>query len=592
VRHAVKAPIQQLLQQALSTLSELAASLPISSDQIQVEVTKDEKFGDFSSNIAMVLAKQAKQSPRAIAEKIIQALPEDSLLQKVTIAGPGFINFFLSQDASLAVIRDALEQKEQFGRGDAGFGKKVHIEFVSANPTGPLHVGHGRGAAFGAACADLLAAVGFDVHREYYVNDAGRQMHILATSVWLRYLELSGETFSFPSNAYKGEYIKGIAEEILQEKGDTCFHVTKDVFDGVSADEDEQGGGDKEAHINDLIAKAKLLLGDELYAFIYDTAIEGILSDIKEDLSEFGVIYQNWFSERELVSNGSFEVALRQLQSEGHLYQEEGASWFRSTTFGDDKDRVLVKANGERTYFANDIAYHVDKYRRGYDRVIDVLGADHHGYVPRVKAVLEALGHNTSDFSALLVQFAILYRGKERVQMSTRSGSFVTLRELREEVGNDAARFFYVMRRNEQHLDFDLELAKSKTNENPVFYIQYAHARVSSVFRQLAEKEGVYDQALGLKHLALLCEDHEQKIIKIVSQYQACVLGAANNHEPHLLAAYLRELAAAFHAYYNAHKFLIDDDNLSNARLNLILVVQQVLRNGLTLLGVSAPETM
>ena len=577
----MKSLLQTLLQQAV---------LPLTPEHIQVDHTKDKKFGDFSSNIAMVLAKSMNVQPRELAQQIVERMTHPSIL-KMEIAGPGFINFYMDPAQQTAVIMQAITQKEKFGRSDIGAGKRVHIEYVSANPTGPLHVGHGRGAAFGAAVADLLSAVGYNVHREYYVNDAGRQMHILGTSTWLRYLELCGEQLSFPSNAYKGDYVIDLAKQAREQYGDSLLISAKKVFENVPADEG-QPDGDKDAHIDGLIKNAKLLLGTEKYQQIFNVAKDDILADIREDLAEFGVVYQEWFSEQSLVDGGAFEIALEALKAASCIYEADGAVWFRATDFGDEKDRVLIKENGDRTYFANDIAYHVNKYRRGYDQVIDVLGADHHGYVPRIQGVLKALGHGDKDFKALLVQFAILYRGDERVQMSTRSGSFVTLRELRDDVGNDAARFFYVMRKNEQHMDFDLELAKSQSNENPVYYIQYAHARICSVFRQLAEKSLQHDIACGEKNLSLLTTQHEIDLIDQLNRYHDIVLSAAHAHEPHSLAAYLRVLATNFHSYYNAQAFIVEDTNLCNARLNVILATQQALRNGLALLGVSAPEKM
>ncbi len=587
----MKYHLQQLLLSALEALRNdgtLSCELP---QQIAIERTRDKSHGDFACNIAMVLAKLARSKPRELAEKIVAALPASALVTKVEIAGPGFINFTLSPAASLSVVGQILEAGEAFGRSSVGAGQRVQVEFVSANPTGPLHVGHGRGAAYGAAVADLLAAAGFQVHREYYVNDAGRQMDILATSVWVRYLELAGETLPFPANGYKSDdYVWDIAATIHRSHGDAFRHPAATVLTDLPPDEPQ--GGDKELYIDALIARAKQLLGDQGYRTVFDTGLDTILADIKQDLEEFGVVYEEWYSERTLVESGKVDSAIKRLQAAGHIYEQEGALWFRSTAFGDEKDRVVVRDNGVKTYFASDIAYHMEKLERGFDRVIDVWGADHHGYVPRVKAALQAMGDDPSKLDVLLVQFAILYRGGERVQMSTRSGSFVTLRELRDEVGNDAARFFYVLRKCEQHMDFDLDLAKSQSADNPVYYIQYAHARIASVMRQLGEKGFSYDQAAGLNHLQLLTESHEQELIQSLTRYPEVVEAAALNHEPHQLAHYLRELANAFHTYYNAHQFLVDEGALRDARLALINATRQVLANGLSLLGVSAPETM
>jgi len=461
---------------------------------------------------------------------------------------------------------------------------------VSANPTGPLHVGHGRGAAYGAVVADLLEAVGYDVHREYYVNDAGRQMDILGTSVWLRYLELCGEALTFPSNGYRGDYVWDIAATLHREHGDDYRHPAGEVYEGVPPDAPD--GGDKEAHIDALIVSAKRLLGDNRYRYVFELGLNTILDDIRDDLGLFGVNYQEWYSERSLVESGAVNKAVDRLREAGHLYEKGGAWWFRSTDFGDEKDRVVVRENGQTTYFASDIAYHMDKLDRGFDRVIDVWGADHHGYVPRVRAALQAMGEDASRLDVLLVQFAVLYRGGEKVQMSTRSGEFVTLRELRKEVGRDAARFFYVMRKCEQHMDFDLDLAKSQSSDNPVYYVQYAHARIHAVLRQAAERLLDVSPSDGLANLDRLVEDHELALLKELSRYPEVVESAALNEEPHQLTHYLRELANGFHTYYNAHQFLVDDVALRDARIKLILATREVLRNGLNLLGVSAPEQM
>ncbi len=586
----MKHHLQDLVHTALSGLvagGALDCEIPQS---INIDHARDKSHGDFATNIALVLAKAAHSKPRDLAEKIVTALPASDKVEKVEIAGPGFINFFISASASHSVVDDILEAGEAYGRSTVGNGKRVQVEFVSANPTGPLHVGHGRGAAYGATVADLLAAAGFEVHREYYVNDAGRQMDILGTSVWLRYLELAGEVLTFPANGYKGDYIWDIAASVHREQGDNFRHPSGQVFDTVPAD--EPAGGDKEAHIDALIARAKTLLGEAGYGVFFNRALETILGDIRQDLEAFGVAYEEWYSERALVNNGKVDACIERLKNSGHIYEKGGALWFRSTDYGDEKDRVVVRDNGVKTYFASDIAYHMDKLERGFDRVIDIWGADHHGYVPRVKAALAAIGDDPSKLDVLLVQFAVLYRGGEKVQMSTRSGEFITLRELREEVGNDAARFFYVMRKCEQHMDFDLDLAKSQSNDNPVYYIQYAHARICSVMRQMEEKGFSHEPTAGLKHLALLNEQHEQDIFTLLARYPEVVEAAALAHEPHQVVHFLHDLAKALHTYYNAHQFLVDESGLRDARLSLITAVKQVLANGLSLLGVSAPESM
>ncbi len=586
----MKQHLSQLLHEAVQSLQTqgiLPTEQPI---DINLERTRDRRHGDFASNQAMVLCKLAHSKPRELAEKLVANLPASDQLTRVEIAGPGFINFFLSPTAYHQNVSQILSQGQRYGRSEQGEGRLVQVEFVSANPTGPLHVGHGRGAAYGATVADLLEAIGYRVHREYYVNDAGRQMDILAASVYLRYLELCGEKLTFPSNGYHGDYVWDIGASLHRKHGDALRHSAQEVFAGVPADEPD--GGDKELHIDALVAHSKTLLGDEHYRELFDLGLDSILGNIRRDLEEFGVHYDEWFSERSLTGNGSVERAIERLKLSGHVYEKGGARWFRSTDFGDEKDRVLVRENGQSTYFASDIAYHMNKLERGYDRVIDVWGADHHGYVPRVKAALMALCDDVAKLDVLLVQFAVLYRGGQKVQMSTRSGEFVTLRELRQEVGNDAARFFYVLRKCEQHMDFDLDLAKSQSSDNPVYYIQYAHARVASVLRQLEDKGLQWDAASGTAHMAQLTESHEDALLVNLSRYPEIVESAATQHEPHQLAHYLRELANDFHTYYNAHQFLVDDAALRKARLNLIVATREVLANGLALLGVSAPESM
>ncbi len=586
----MKQKLETLLQHAVESLKSEGILDQKSSPQINIERAKDTRHGDFASNLAMMLAKQAKTNPRQLAEKIILLLPKDSSISKVEIAGPGFINFFINADAQFQVIKKIHVAGKKYGLSNVGAGKKVQVEFVSANPTGPLHVGHGRGAAYGSAVADLLQAVGFDVSKEYYVNDAGRQMDILATSVWLRYLEECGEVVAFPSNGYRGEYIRDIAFNIHKNTENEYRRPAELVLEDIPADEPQ--GGDKEVHIDALIDRTKTLLGESLYRDLFQAGLTVILDDIKDDLEAFGVTFQEWFSERVLMEDGSVKEAMERLDKAGYIYQKEGATWFASSRLGDEKDRVVVRENGQTTYFASDIAYHMNKLDRGFDQVINIWGADHHGYIPRVRAAMQALGADDSKLTVLLVQFAILYRGKEKVPMSTRSGEFVTLRQLRSEVGTDAARFFYVMRKSEQHMDFDLKLATSKTNENPVFYVQYAHARVCSVLRQLDEKGWERDLNLGMENLDRLTEDHELALITDLSKYPEILEKAALKYEPHQLIHYLRDLATSFHTYYNAHQFLVEDEALRNARLNLICAAKQVLANGLSILNINTPESM
>ncbi|MCG8018201.1 MAG: arginine--tRNA ligase [Candidatus Thiodiazotropha sp. 'RUGA'] len=584
---------KQIEQLVVTALQQLAAQDMIPSDSLtaaKIERARDSKHGDFATNAALVLAKPAGKNPRELAQAIIDALPASELVEKCDIAGPGFINFKLSSTAYQSLIPTIISQADRYGRSELGAGKKVQVEYVSANPTGPLHVGHGRGAAYGSVVADLLEAVGYQVHREYYVNDAGRQMDILATSVWLRYLELCDESLTFPANGYKGDYVWDIAATLHRDHAEDYKVAAETLFEGVPADEPD--GGDKEAHIDGLIQQAKKLLGDNRYRFVFELGLNTILDDIRDDLSLFGVNYEEWYSERSLMESGAVNQVIERLRGSGHLYEKGGALWFRSTDFGDEKDRVVVRDNGQTTYFASDIAYHLDKLQRGFERVIDVWGADHHGYVPRVKAALQALGEDADKLDVLLVQFAILYRGGEKVQMSTRSGEFVTLRELRKEVGADAARFFYVMRKCEQHMDFDLDLAKSQSNDNPVYYVQYAHARICSVLQQAAEQQITIASDASAIDYACLVESQEEALLTNLAKYPEALELSALNEEPHQLTHYLRELATDFHTYYNAHKFLVEDTKLRDARLQLILATRQVIRNGLGLLGVSAPEKM
>ena len=570
--------IQELISKG--TLNEMPS-------KIRIDHTKDNSHGDYATNIALMLSKQAKMSPVELAKIIIDQFEQKSFIKKIEIAGPGCINFFMSQETSSSIISEIIDQAAVYGSSEIGHGKKVLLEYVSANPTGPLHVGHGRGAAYGATVSNLLRNAGFIVDNEYYVNDAGRQMDILTVSIYLRYLTICGESLRFPDNGYQGQYINDIAQVIYEASGQE-FHLKSDlVFENVSKDGSE--GGDKEIHIDQLIERAKSILGDRFKA-VFKVGIESILGGIKNDLAEFGVIFEKWFSEQSLIDSGLSEACISKLKDSKNLYEKDGALWFKTTNYGDEKDRVVVRDNGNHTYFASDIAYHLEKLERGYDKIINVWGADHHGYIPRVKASIEALGHDPNKLEILLVQFANLYRGGSKVQMSTRSGSFVTLEDLRAEVGNDAARFFYILRKSEQHMDFDLDLAKSKTNENPVYYIQYAHARICSVFRQADEKEIELD--VSQTNLTLLTEEIEKDLLRELSRFKSVLESSAIQYEPHQLAYYLRDLSNHFHSYYNACKFIVDDKNLTQARLALISATQQILKNGLSILGVGAPESM
>ncbi len=586
--------VAKLVTHALARLPELNAVVGELDLATTVERTRDAGHGDFASNVAMQLARAARKNPREIAAAIVKALGDSEEVEKVEIAGPGFINFHLSAAAFHAELKTVLSDGSDYGRQPTKDKPKVLLEFISANPTGPLHVGHGRHAAYGATLANLLEAVGLSVHREYYVNDAGRQMDILGASVWLRWLGANGVNIPFPRAGYRGDYIRDIAAEI-DDEGIEAFD--KDVvLDGVPPDGGDENSDEeksrREAYIEALIAKAKSLNGEDGFDRIRQQALDSILDDIKDDLAEFGVTFDRWFSEQSLTRTGRVDEALTVLEKRGLLYEKDGATWFPATDFGDEKDRVVIRENGVKTYFASDIAYHFDKRERGFDYLIDILGADHHGYVSRVRAGLEAMGYRGDDLEVQLVQFVSLYRGGEKVQMSTRSGKFDTLRKLRAEVGNDAARFYYVMRSNDQPLDFDLDVATSQSNDNPVYYIQYAHARIARVFSKADELGMSWNRDNGLANLPLLVAAQEKSLMSAMSHYPEILELAARNRAPQTLVHYLRDLVSDFHSSYNAHKVLVDDAALRDARLALYKAVKIVVANGLAIIGVSAPEAM
>lgn len=585
----VKDTLHDLFDRALAALAA-DRGLAEPPTAFAIERSRDPGHGDFACNAAMVNARAFGQPPRAIAQALLDALPAHPAVDRVEIAGPGFINVFLTGAARQSAVAAVLAQGAGYGRAPAGSGERVTLEFVSANPTGPLHVGHGRGAAYGATLGNLLAAAGHTVQREYYVNDAGRQMDILAASTWLRYLALCGEPVRFPDNGYRGDYVVDIARGIQQRDGERWRRPWPAVVRDLPADESE--GGDKEAYIDAMVARARDLLGPEGYALFFDAALDSILADIRDDLAGFGVTFDTWFSERSLVAGGGLGRAVERLRSAGHLYEADGALWFRATAFGDEKDRVVRRENGAWTYFASDLAYLDSKFERGFQRAIYLFGADHHGYVARLKAAAQGLGHDPARIEIRLVQFAVLYEAGEKVQMSTRSGQFVTLRELRQDVGDDAARFFYVMRGNDQHLDFDLALARAQSNDNPVYYLQYAHARIASLFRKAATEGIGFDREAGLAALDRLVAPGESALMTELARYPEWLAAAADQRAPQLLAAGLRELATAFHGFYNGQPVLAADPPLRDARLALCAATAQVLANGLGLLGVSAPDAM
>ena len=593
--------VEQLVADALANLPDLAEAAADLNVADAVERTRDPSHGDFASNVAMRLAKPARRNPRELATMVIEALPESDAIEKVDIAGPGFINFTLSANAFHAEIESILDKGTDYGRRPRKDGPNILLEFVSANPTGPLHVGHGRHAAYGATVGNLLEAAGYPVTREYYVNDAGRQMDILGASVWLRWLEANGTEVAFPLAGYRGDYIRDIAAEI--DTAGIGVNPADEVCDGLpddgpadsekdTADERAANKTAREAYVGALVDRAQALLGADGFDRIRQQSLESIRDDIKDDLEEFGVTFDNWFSEQSLTKTGRIDDALDVLRERGMLYEKDGAWWFPSTQFGDEKDRVVVRDNGVKTYFASDIAYHFDKRERGFDHLIDILGADHHGYVSRVRGGLEAMGYAGDDLEVELVQFVSLFRSGEKVQMSTRSGKFDTLRELRAEVGNNAARFYYVMRSNDQHLDFDLDVAKTQTKDNPVYYLQYAHARVAGIFRKAQELGIDIDQQNGRGKLDLLVLPAEKAIMTAVSRYPEIVELAAQNRAPQTLLHYLRDLVGDFSTWYQSHKFLEDADDLRDARVVLSVAVRTIIANGLGILGVSAPDSM
>ena len=549
-----------------------------------IETPKQSAHGDFSTNVAMLLAKPCRRPPREIAALIAAEMSALDLLEKVEVAGAGFINFVIRNRDVFGIVGRIFSEQESYGSCQLGAGRKVQLEFVSANPTGPLHIGHGRGAAFGSSLANLFETCGYEVYREYYVNDAGRQIDILALSVWLRYLESFGLDVEFPQQAYQGGYIGEIASDLKARCGDAML-VEASAFQDIDA------AGDPERALDDMIAKAKQALGPGRYDEIHRSAKSTILEEIEADLAEFGVRFDSWYSETSLDDRGLIDDAIDALDQSGQLFEESGARWFKSSAFGDEKDRVVVRENGAKTYFASDIAYHLDKFSRGFESVIDIWGADHHGYIPRVKAAMQALDLDPENLEILLVQFATLMRGGEKVAMSTRAGEFVTLKQLVREVGVDAARFFYVMRRSDQHLEFDLDLAKAQSSDNPVYYVQYAHARICSVLRQMNERKlAITGSTEALDEY--LVEPAERAIAVLLSQYPDVVETACLGREPHQLSNYLRDLATEFHAYYNAHRMLVDDDAVRNARIALVTAVRQIIANGLAILGIQAPMEM
>ncbi len=527
-------------------------------DDLVIEVPKNESHGDFSTNAAMAMASIQKMAPRKIAEALITQIQDPTnMLAKTEIAGPGFINFFLNPSSWHSVLQQVHSADMRYGEASIGNNKKIQVEFVSSNPTGPLHVGHGRGAAVGDSVANILRFCGYDVQKEYYINDSGRQIQTLGQSVFLRYQELLGQKVVFPETCYQGKYIAGIAQQVKDQKGDSLLRE------------------DASAAIQ----------------FCAHMAAQTILDEIRQDLDAFGVTFDVWFSEQSLYDSGMVAAVIQDFQDRQIIYAKDGAQWFKTTDFGDEKDRVVVRQNGQTTYFASDIAYHQEKFKRGFDRVIDVWGADHHGYIARINASIQASGRNPEQFQVILVQLVNLLRGGEPVAMSTRAGEFVTLQDVVAEVGKDAARFIFLTRHYDSPLDFDLVVAKQKSNDNPVYYVQYVHARIASILRK-AQSMGFERAEWDAEAVARLLEPEEIRLLKQLGRYPEVVLMSAEYLEPHRITFYLMNLAALFHSYYNKHRVLDDDPVLAQGRLNLVLGIQKVIRNGLMLLGVSAPERM
>ena len=573
------------------TLSEILEDLysqvepEIKNLKISIQDNKEKEHGDLATNIAMVLAKPLKKNPKEIAEEIKQNFVLDEKIIKIEVAGPGFLNFFLSQDSHGEILEQIQKENKDFGKSGSKQ-SKVLIEYVSSNPTGPLHVGHGRGAVFGSVLSSLLEEAGFEVDQEYYVNDFGRQMNILATSVWIRYCQLFSSEIKMMQQGYLGDYLLPVAKKLKDEKSDSLFKIDESLIEKLNSEDQDDEFTDQ------LVESLRVILKEE-FQYIREFALSEILHLIKADLEQCGVHHNAWFSESSLYGNdgntdSKVDGSIEELKSRGFIYEEGGAIWFKSSSLGDDKDRVLKRGNGEYTYFASDVAYHLDKYDRGYDRVINVWGSDHHGYLPRVRAAMDACDRDINKLEVIFIQFANLVKAGKKVSMSTRSGDFITLNELINEVTTEAARFFYINRKADQHLEFDLDLAKEQSKDNPLYYIQYAHARICSVLRKAENEFEDFDSV----ELALLGSEKEIEILKLLRQYPQLIERAAKAGEPHLLCYFLRDLSGVFHSYYNSEKFLIEDKELMTSRLFLLKGVKQVIANGLRVLGIKAPEEM
>jgi arginyl-tRNA synthetase len=553
----MKERIATLLRDTVGGLIKNGFMPELDLNTVTISIPTNKDFGDFATNVAMMTASKAKKNPREIAEGIKYSLESHSgIFEKIEIAGPGFINMYLNPLMWVNELKDIVKQRQSYGRSTYGALTKVQVEFVSANPTGPLHIGHGRGAAVGDTLARILSAAGFTVEAEYYINDIGNQMNNLGLSVLARYRELHGETITFPDDGYQGDYIQDLARDL------------------------------NEIHADELLTKER----DEAIRICREFATDIIMRGIQEDLERFNVHFDRWFSESSLYKDKKVQETLEYLAGNGLSYEEDGALWFRTSRYGDEKDRVLRKQDGTLTYFAPDIAYHKDKLNRGFDKIIDIWGADHHGYVPRMKAAMEALGARRDCFHALLIQLVSLVRDGKPVSMSTRAGQFVTLREIIDEVGKDVARYFFMMRRCDSQLVFDLDLAKKKSDENPVYYIQYAHARICSIMKNAAESGLSFNTTSA--DLSLLASGEDLELIKTLAAYPEIIVSAACELEPHRIAFYLLDLATAFHRFYNRNRVISENAPLTMARLVLVAAVRQVISNALSLMGIDSPESM
>ena len=587
----MKELLVKLLNNALKNLEKIE-NIDLAKIKVEIKKNKQKDHGDYSTNLAMIIAKKLSKPPLEVAELLIKETIKDKSIQQIKIAEPGFINFFIQEDSYLEILKKINKEKENFGKIKPGSKEKILIEYVSSNPTGPLHVGHGRGAAFGSVLSNILRARGFCVDEEYYVNDRGRQTEILALSVWVRYIQIFENQIPFPKGCYQGNYIYEIAKEVHDLYGEKYILKNNLLIELSQALTDKNQEEDLDLLINLIRAKLK-----KKFLELSEFSLKFILEGIKEDLNCFGVKQNLWFKETSLFSKtrkdpSLMDKSMSKLEEGGFIYEKEGASWFRSSDFKDDKDRVVRRGNSQTTYFASDIAYHLNKYQRGYKKIINIWGADHHGYLPRVSAAIKALGEDVKKLDVVFIQFANLLREGEKISMSTRGGEFVTLKELMEEVTPEAARFFFINRKGEQHLDFDLDLAKKQNQENPLYYIQYAHARICSLFQKLNVEKKSYKERIAIENLNNLNDGLEIEMMKILSQYSEVIAKSAKNYEPHLICYYLRELASSFHSYYNNQKILVENPRELQPKLFMLFAIRQVIFNGLTILGISSPTSM